>query len=81
MAWSNGHGGPAPLGQPSVGLMEGLVYIYEGVDAGLAVRGRSREVWVGQGYHVWSNVLWHRERAVSAINTVKQALLECECRV
>ena len=42
VAWSDGHGGPAPLGQPSVGLMEGLVYVDEGVDAGLAVRGRSR---------------------------------------
>ena len=57
VARGDGHGGSAPLGQPGVGLVQGLVDVDKGVDTGLSVRGRSGELRVGKRDHVWSNVL------------------------
>ena len=57
VSWSDGHSGPSPLGQPGVGLVEGLVDVDKGIDTGLAVGGGSWEVRVRQGNHVWSHVL------------------------
>ena len=60
VAWSDSHCSPSPLGQPGVSLVQSLVYIHKGIDAGLAVGGWSRELWVCQGDHVRWNVLQER---------------------
>ena len=62
VARSEGHGGSAPLGQTGVGLVQRLVDVDKGVDTRLSVRGRSGEVGVRQGHHVWGHVLQQRER-------------------
>ena len=54
VAWGDGHGGASPLGQPGVGLVQSLVHVDEGIDAGLAVGGRLGQV----GVHHWDHVRW-----------------------
>ena len=58
----DGHCGPAPLGEPGVGLVQRLMYIDKGIDARLSVRGRTRKIGVGQGDHVRGKVLQSEER-------------------
>ena len=53
----DGHGVASPLGQPDVGLVEGLVHVHKPVDDGLPVGRGLGELRVHDGEHVRWDVL------------------------
>lgn len=57
VSWCDGHGASSSLGEPGVGLVQGLVHVHKGIDDGLAMGGGLRDIREHSGEQIWTHIL------------------------